>query len=461
MKSFEHQLIDFENLPVSWKDESALDELETFLNSCWKQRSVFYNDNEDSSTQQFVRFENKNSIKTRNYIGSIFFKGEKLTIFPKIFSKKSNIGCKEDCDKNIKIDDNFLVKNLVFWLSYNDKINFPFLSVCNDLKNSEDLLELFISIYARLVCQAIDRQLFFQYENITEEGNFIKGKIDFRDYSVDKYAKGLHHRLRYTFSNYVFDNEVNRIIKFTCSLLESKVQNSSTKLILRKILMRLNDVSLVNSYSYQCDRIHLGPLHKNYQYIISLSKMFLLNSLGTNNIGKDHNFCFLFPAELLFEGFVYGYLKLQLESKDPSIQVSRQTSDNYLASLFVDDQLERENVFNLREDILVKRENKILVLDIKYKVINSFDSYKFDSKLGISDSDVKQLVIYGIKRNSNKLFLMYPYQLEENTESKTVKYQIKIGDSKSQKMELSILKVPFVYDDEYNMDDVVKKILEF
>ena len=93
MKSFEHQLIDFENLPVSWKDESALDELETFLNSCWKQRSVFNNDNEDSSTQQFVRFENKNSIKTMNYIGSIFFKGEILTIFPKIFSKKSYIGC--------------------------------------------------------------------------------------------------------------------------------------------------------------------------------------------------------------------------------------------------------------------------------------------------------------------------------------------------------------------------------
>lgn len=50
-------------------------------------------------------------------------------------------------------------------------------------------------------------------------------------------------------------------------------------------------------------------------------------------LGRSDSFCFLFPAELLFEGFVSSFLK---ESFSDEARIRTQTSDLYLAELVVD-----------------------------------------------------------------------------------------------------------------------------
>ena len=40
-----------------------------------------------------------------------------------------------------------------------------------------------------------------------------------------------------------------------------------------------------------------------------MSKMFLLNKLSNYTIDMNESFCFLFPTELLFEGFIGGFIK--------------------------------------------------------------------------------------------------------------------------------------------------------
>ena len=62
--------------------------------------------------------------------------------------------------------------------------------------------------------------------------------------------------------------------------------------------------------------------------LLSMSKMFLLNRTSTNDVGTSKSFCFLFPTELLFEGFIGGYLKDKMAE---FAKVRCQTSDQYLA----------------------------------------------------------------------------------------------------------------------------------
>ena len=436
INSFEHKKIKTKKLPVTWQEEETLEQLEKFLQHNWEQRSIFYSDGHITSRQQFIDFDKKDGIKLQNYIGTIIFKGEQLNIFPKVFKYDE-----DDYDtENLKLED--LVSNLVIWLGYCDKLNFPFVSMKGELAQIENLLEFFITIYVHYVKSAIEKQRYYRYEDVVEMGSFVKGKIDFKDYAIKKYPSGMHHQLNYEYSSFIFDNMLNRIIKSTCLLLSGITKQPGNKNIIRNILMKLADVTTVNCTPYDCDNVHLSALNKNYRIILSMSKMFLFNKVSSYNMGVTEAFCFLFPAEILFEGFIGGFLQ---EILADIAKVKTQVSDQYLADLVVDGEV-LGSTFLLREDILVETEDLIVILDTKYKEIDRFDKIKENKKLGISDNDMKQMAVYAVKRGAKKLFLIYPLHKDEEPETIQVRYDIKLNDSiHSVKIPLEILKVPFAF----------------
>ena len=125
------------------------------------------------------------------------------------------------------------MKDLVLWLEYCNKFNFPFVSIRGGLDETDSFLELLITVYVRYVKSAVDRQLFFCYEDVTEEGETVKGKIDFTDYASNKFPTGQLNRLRYTYSAFIFDNQLNQIIKHTCRLIYNVTTTASNKRIIR------------------------------------------------------------------------------------------------------------------------------------------------------------------------------------------------------------------------------------
>ncbi len=432
---FEFSPIKTKKLPQSWQEYGTLEELEKFLQSNWEQRSIFYSDGCVTSRQQFIDFDRRNGIKVQNYIGTIIFKGEQLNIFPKVFKED------EDDDDTEQLDIDDLINNLIIWLGYCDKLNFPFVSMKGKLSGSENLLELFITVYIHYVKAALDRQGYFQYEDVIETGSFVKGKIDFKDYATRKYPLGLHNKLNYTYSNFMFDNLVNRIVKYTCNILLGFTNQRANKDIIKRLLMKLGDVSDVNCSPYDCDKVHLHTLRSDYRIIVSMSKMFLLNKVNTYNSGRTEAFCFLFPAEILFEGFVGGYLKEMLQG---TAHIDTQTSDQYLAELVVDGEVIGK-AFQLREDILIETDDRIVVLDTKYKEIDRFERIKENKKLGINDSDMKQMAVYAAKRGAKQLFLLFPLHKGEEPESIEIKYDILL-DENNLRIPLEILKIPFVFE---------------
>lgn len=151
-------------------------------------------------------------------------------------------------------------------------------------------------------------------------------------------------------------------------------------------------------------------------------------------------FCFLFPAEMLFEGFLSGFIK---EMFQETARVRTQTGDQYLASLVVDGE-NLGDVFRLREDILLESEYGTVVVDAKYKEIDRFRKVKENRKLKVSDNDVKQMAVYAARRGAGKLFLIYPLHRNEEPETMEVRYDINLGaDGTSACIPMEILKVPF------------------
>ncbi|MDY0277272.1 MAG: hypothetical protein RBQ97_04230 [Acholeplasma sp.] len=433
----EHKRIPKNKLPSNWRIDDIFDRLEDFLQLNWEQRNIFYSDGESTSKQLFLEFS-KNAIKTKNYIGTICFEGEQLNIFPKVFIDKEEDD--EDEAQGWNYDD--LVTNLIEWLSYSDKLNFPFISTESDISNTNNLMELFITVFVKYVRATIDSQPFFKYENIIEEGSTIRGKINYKDYVSKKYSQGLNHKFQFELSSFTFNNKVNIIIKAACKIVYQLTESESNKDALKKILMKMNEVDDKNCLPHECDLIHLNKLQSKYIVILSMCKMFLLNKTTSYESGRNQSFCFLFPTEILFEGFVGGFLKENLLDVN---RIATQTSSTYLANLIVDG-VEYGQVFNLKEDILVEKNGDLFVFDTKYKVIDNLDNVQINKKLNISEQDMRQIALYAMKRDAKRVALIYPLSKNEEISTSSIVYDVPITESKS--FPIHVIKIPFLLHDD-------------
>lgn len=425
------------NFPEKWKNEETLKKLELFLQSCWNQRSTFYNDGSYKGTQQFIDFDYKDCIKTQNYIGTIMFEGEQLNIFPKVFKLDET-----DYDTSDLVFDEFM-RTLLIWIDYCDKSIFPFMPNKTNLTNCNSLKDLLITLYIRYVKETMEKQLFYQYEDVVETGSNIKGKINFNDYIINKYTTGNKHKFEYTYSSFIFDNKLNRIIKCVCNGLKNETNSLQNKKSLRYILTKLNEVTNENCSPYDCDEVVIDSMHRNYSTILSMSKMFLLNKSTDNNFGFSNSFCFLFPAEMLFEGFIAGFLKREINDYD---EIKTQANDTYLAELLINNK-SYGLYSNLREDILIKKNNEVFVFDTKYKELDSFEKIKHDkSKLGVSTEDLRQMAVYASKRKAKRLCLIYPLHRGEEIETDDVTLNIELSNDGTSIFPCDIKKVPFIFD---------------
>lgn len=450
---YEERRIKNSELPSSWQSSSTLNELEKFLQENWDNRKSFYEDGNDGKTQQFLTFLSHDDVRTNNYIGTIGFNGQTINIFPKVFREKylSN--------DTSKLDVSHMIKNLVMWINYCNKTEYPFINFSTDCDETSNLKELFISIYIKYVDEILNRNAYYKYETVKEDISTIRGKFVIKDYMMKKIPQGKSNYFNCEFSTFEYDNSLNRIIKCVCRLVFNSTSFDNQRK-LRQILMKLNDVSDINCVPSDCDKIVLNKSQESYKTILSMSKMFLMNQLSTFNIDTNDNFCFLFPTESLFEGFIGGFLKEMLEGK---ATVTLQKNSDYLFEhLFLD--LKDFGYFKrLRYDIFVefKEPKKLFILDTKYKMLPRFignPDWEEQLLYELSSSDIYQVLEYANKNDLRDVYLLYPLIRKEDVEPNHP-----IGQSYCQKGQTNvhIIKLPFIFEDDIeSMKNILRKELD-
>lgn len=456
INQYEETVLKNSILPPSWRSEKSLEELEDFLQHNWDQRSVFYDDGKFDTKQQFLGFTAHQGLRTKKYIGTIAFAGEQLNIFPKMFRTEP-----EDTDTS-DLSQDHLMKNLIRWLEYCNKIAYPFINISTELNEAEDLRELFVTLYIGYVRAAIERGLYYQYVEETQDISSIKGKFDFKDYVVRKIPNGMSDKFQCTYSNFEFDNWVNRIIKYTCKQLINSTSKRNQN-ALRNILVRLNEVSDVQCNPSDCDRVRLSKMHNNYRMIISMSRMFLLNKTSAFTADINESFCFLFPTDVLFEGFIGGFMQEVVENAGGRVRL--QQSDMHLIE---DIQYAGQSLgaaFTMRHDILVELKNKVFILDTKYKQVSRFEGDTEAVRKVVSEepkqTDIYQVCEYARKRNISDVFLLYPMYRYEDPEPH---YPVGKSQSASGEINIHFIRLPFVFENDINqvknqLTTVIKEIV--
>lgn len=360
--------------------EEQADRLETYLQSVWNKRldNQFWREMDEENLartrQQILTVDRKLRICTKKYVGIINCGDLNISIKPRIL-------------KGISSEENWGF-NILFWLSYCNKLNFPIQeSLLKDI-SSEDLLEIFIKIFARYTNNTISNQPYSSYSSLEEESTFLRGELLFNKY-IQSLSIGHWHNFQIRHSPFIFDNLINQIIKFVTRKLLTVSKSSSQDL--ESILFLLDEVSDISCSALDCEKVRINPIYSDYESIISMCHMFLDNLMIDIEHGNSTNYSFLLPMDYIFEGFVLGFIETHFSSLRPQGQLC-----SFLANR------DNRSIFKVKKDIYLRELN--VIIDTKYKIRHDDN----DGKGGVLQSDIYQMISYGVHSDCINIILLYP-----------------------------------------------------
>ena len=372
--------------------------LQTFLQDVWEKRAFPFADDwvtdddseivRDDKSQPFLQFDGK-SFRAKNFVGFIQTTDVRIDIFPKIFGKKLE-------------NKNGMVQHLFYWLSYCSKIRFPFLQSDLDVAHIDSLPELLIYLISYEIRAQVTDSPISMYEQIEEVMTTPRGRIDFKNYIKNGLSSGNWQNIDCLHEPFIYDNRVNQIIKYVCRLLQNMTKLSENRQILDDIIFVLDEVEDKVCTARDVDSFKLSPLFSAYTDILRWCRMVLEQQTYSGEHYDSMQWCFLLPMEYVFEDFITGFLKRHFSDQ---WKVRPQAQDKYLS--------ENPQAFQMRHDILLETKDKAkrkIILDTKYK-LRTRDDFR-DAKKGVSQSDMYQMVSYGLRRGCKDLYLLYPNILD-------------------------------------------------
>ena len=419
------------------------DSLRQLLKSVWlsnKSQPVLMDDEQQDNPeyQPFLSIDG-NKIRANNYVGFIQSDEQLIEIWPKVFKNTSDIGQSKA----------LMLSHLLYWFRFCRKWNFPFSTANLAARDIDHFPELIISLFANQAFNAVSELPLSMYQPLEEALQTPRGRVNFSRYITNGLATGNSHQIDCDHEPFLYDNKVNRVIKYCCRLLMHQAKLPETQQVLQKTIFVLDEVEDISCSYQELDVIALNPLFDRYVELLDSCKLILINQLYSSQQDQLSHWCLLFPMEYIYEDFLAGFMQ---DKFSKLWKVEYQKSDLYLAR-----GEDGKQVFNLQHDIFLtlKSNHEVkVIIDTKYKLRDK--NYKTDPKKGVSQSDLYQMVSYALKRGCNQVLLLYPNLDDGTAKPKIDQFLIEAHDTSHQAIKVIAGEVPFW--SIHSFDDIEKRL---
>jgi 5-methylcytosine-specific restriction enzyme subunit McrC len=414
--------------------------LDEYLCSLWREYKELwpeksYNSENASSKnyQPFLSFDG-NLAKANNFVGFIHHDKTTLEIYPKVFQNHN------------PINKDLIHRHLFYWFSYCKKIKFPFNQSFLDNFEIDEFPELIIYLIARQINQAVTQQPYSSYEEVQEALATPRGRINFNRYAT-RLSYGAYYIIDCDHEPFVFDNNLNRIIKYCSRLLLTKTRLPETQKILNETIFILDEVEDQACSVQQLNGIKITALFQNYEEVIHSCRMILENQIYSHAEYEMRNWSLLFPMEYVFEDFIAGFIQTHFNKE---FIVEPKKSELYLH--------QDPSTFNIEHDILLTNRvtGEQIIIDTKYKP--RWGNASADLKKGVSQADMYQMISYAYKRGVNKVIMIYPNSSEKLPDDYVFNVKGFVGEKT---INIKVLDVPFWSStSQFEVDHLLKQKLK-
>ncbi|WNL15710.1 McrC family protein [Arcobacter cryaerophilus gv. pseudocryaerophilus] len=271
--------------------------------------------------------------------------------------------------------------------------NSPFknLSVANLKSSKIPLFEIFISMFLEELTVLVRNGIKSDYISKEENLKFLKGKLKISEQI--KYNTIHKERFFVQYEEFISNRVENRLIKTTLQFLYNKSKLNKNQQRIREFLFVFDEIEISHNIKTDFLKIKLNRQMKDYEQVLLWCKTFLFENSFSPYKGNDIAFALLFDMNLLFESFVYSYLKKSSNFQD----IKSQDRTHYLA---YENGIGR---FRLKPDIVINGGK--IIADTKWKILSEDKAYN-----GVLQDDMYQLYSYGTKyANCEKIYLIYPF----------------------------------------------------
>jgi 5-methylcytosine-specific restriction enzyme subunit McrC len=331
-----------------------------------------------------------------------------VQILPKV------LGPAEKSDQDTEI--NKAIHLLLRLLSYSNFLNIKEIPDPISIQAYQnDLLEIFIGLFAAQFHRLFNREIHRSYQQIEENMQFIKGRILFtQTIRENKFRKHLHY---VSYEEFSINNLLNRIIKTTMLRLLSQTKVTINKKNLKLALVNLEEVEPIKLYPGIFDEVRFNRLNHTYLPLFNMAKMFYYNRQPGQSEGDELTFTFLVPLNKLFEQYVYKLLANSKISSVDGYEVCHHKPQKYLAKR---NEQNNKPAFLLEPDITLSKEGKVkVILDTKYK-----NPIKEDNVF-VLQSDIYQMLTYATAYQCPYVYLVYPaFICNMNQDNELAQYEI-------------------------------------
>ncbi len=402
--------------------------LQQILKGIWQQR-LFLDEaielsegSDDKHYQPFLQFDN-NQIRANNFVGFIQNGDEVIEIYPKVF--KLQLPQPSEAEKML------MLRHIFYWFSYCRKWNFPFDQASLDTISVNEFPELIINLIANQFLNCVSKQPLTKYQELEDTMQTPRGAINFKRYINRGISNANFQNIECDYEPFVFDNKVNRVIKYCSRLLLNQTKFSENLRTLQEVVFILDEVEEQAYSIHDIESISLNSFFEDYIKILDSCRLILGQKLYSSNTYDLSQWCLLFPMEYIFEDFLAGFLEVKFSKQ---WKVEYQKSNEYLSN--------NPKVFQMQHDIFLTSKdgsNKTIIVDTKYKLRPG--NFKSDPKKGIAQSDLYQMLSYAYKRGCTDVILVYPNNSEEINPPD--KFELVSGFGGKDKITVTAIEIPF------------------
>lgn len=289
------------------------------------------------------------AVEARHYVGFATVDNLLIQVLPKVFKPKGS--------KNNRKDEKDALLAFIRMLnvSYGMKIRDVELANLRYSKIPNNILEIFIYLFAKSLWEEVQKGYYRGYQEIQREEKFLRGKL-----LVSRQIKKLPHK-RHTFSvelhEFSEDNLLNQIFYATIRFSLSRTNWSVNRRLLSQLMMVFDGVSVRKITEAHLRRMHFTRLNDRFRKPFNLAKI-ILKSFG--GISGEEVGGFFVDMNELFERFILWILKRSLSEYEITYQKPEMP---FLRSDTLKD-------LTQRPDFVVYEDNSpIAVIDAKYREI--------------------------------------------------------------------------------------------
>lgn len=321
-------------------------------------------------------------IHVKNYVGLIQLpNGTQIQILPKIYLTDNQ-------NENDKIKRIFLkmLKSLKDFKQINE-----FTSARLDISRF-NIYEIFIRMFLIELSSLVKHGLKSAYVKKEKNLNCFKGKLLVNKHIQNNFCH--KERAYMLYDEFSANRPENRLIKSTLEKLRKVTTLYENSKQICNFLNDFDSVDLSTNYENDFSKTVTDKNTKEYANLIQWAKVFLMNKSFTTFSGKNGAKALLFPMEKIYESYVAQQIRRNL---NPDWQISCQDKTHKLFGKF-----------NLIPDIILRNDDRTIILDTKWKNLINDKSKNY----GISQGDMYQMFAYAKKYNAKEVWLLYPLNAE-------------------------------------------------